>query len=76
MLPTRPAIRAEDRVVDHDISHKIAHADSNASRWCAATWIDILIEKHAWLSAGLIWKPNASDSGSKSNHTDPKSKVP
>ena len=39
----------------------------------AATWIDFLMEKYAWLSAGLIWMPHASDSGTKGSHTDSKS---
>ena len=39
----------------------------------AATWLDILIEKHAWLSAGLIWKPFASEFGFRSNSADTKS---
>ena len=28
------------------------------------------MEKHAWLSAGLIWLPHASDSGAKGSDTD------
>ena len=74
VLPTRSAIlESDDRNIDHDISYKVAHEDLTASRWCAATWINILIEKHAWLSAGLIWMPHASDSGTKGSYTDSKS---
>ena len=34
-------------------------------RWCSATWIDLLVEKHAWLSAGLMWLLDASATGKK-----------
>ena len=39
--------------------------DKSLSRWCYATWIHLLVEKHAWLSAGLIWLPEASATGRK-----------
>ena len=68
-----PAVRADDRDIDHDISCKLAHEDLTASRWCAATWINVLIEKHAWLPAGLIWTPHASDSGANGSCADSKS---
>ena len=73
VLPTRPAIRTDDRNIDHDISHKLAHEDLAASRWRAATRTNVLIERHAWLSAGLIWMPHASDSGTKGSYADSKS---
>ena len=44
--------------------------------WCSTTWINILIEKHAWLSAGLVWMPSASESGRKAEHNDPESEEP
>ena len=73
VLPTKPAIRADDRDTDHDVSYKLAHEDRSTPRWCAATWINVLIEKHAWLSAGLLWMPHASDSGIKGSYADSKS---
>ena len=30
----------------------------------------MLLEKHAWISAGSIWVPNASDSGAKGTYRD------
>ena len=36
----------------------------------------MLIEKHAWLSAGLIRMPHASDSGTKGSYADSKSDAP
>ena len=65
VLPTTPTIRIYDRMIDHDISYKLSHNDQAISRWDSATWINILMEKHAWLSAGLIWLPSASDNGTK-----------
>ena len=31
-------------------------------RWGPSLWINTLLEKHAWLSAGLVWMPGASQS--------------
>ena len=36
VLPTRSAIRSDDRSTDHDISKKVAHEDSTVSRWRTA----------------------------------------
>ena len=52
VLPTRHGIRTESRLAGKDISHKLSRNDVSASRWCSATWVNILVEKHAWLSAG------------------------
>ena len=76
MLPTRPAIRIDERMVGHDISYKLNRDDQTRSRWCSATWISTLMEKHAWLSAGFIWLPSASDPGAKGEYSDPKSEKP
>ena len=46
------------------------HQDLSLSRWCAARWISILVEKHVWLSAGLMWLPEASDTGRKPKAED------
>ena len=59
----------------HEVNYKLVRDDRSTTRWCAAIWISILIEEHAWLSAGLIWKLNASDSGLRSNYADTKSDV-
>ena len=60
----------------HDVSYKLHRNDKTTSRWCAAAWINIIIEKHAWLSAGLIWMPSASDSGNKGEYSDPRPEEP
>ena len=32
-------------------------------KWSPASWLNLLLEKHAWLSAGLVWMHRASESG-------------
>ena len=76
VLPTRPVIRAENRLAGKDINYKLSWDDRIASRWCSATWINVLVEKHAWLSAGLIWMPDTSDTCKKVEHNDPQSAEP
>ena len=50
--------------------------DQTLSRWCSAKWITVLLEKHAWLSAGLIWLPEeASETGRKAVFDEPKGKA-
>ena len=44
---------------------KKSQDDPTLPRWRSATWINLLVEKHAWLSAGLIWLPEASATGKK-----------
>ena len=31
-------------------------------KWCASLWVNTMLEKHAWLSAGLVWMYGASQS--------------
>ena len=76
VLPTRPAIRSETRLAGKDISCKLSRNDMSASRWCSATRISILVQKHAWISACLIRMPEASDSSRKAEHNDPQPDVP
>ena len=52
-------------MIGHDVSYKLNRNDPAISRWDSATWINILMEKHAWLSAGLIWLQSASDNSTK-----------
>ena len=65
LLPTRSGVRTESRLADRDINHKKVGENCTLSRWCAGRWIDLLVEKHAWLSAGHTWLPEASESGWK-----------
>ena len=44
--------------------------DTSASRWSPSSWVNLLLEKHAWLSAGLVWMHGASDSHTKGVYED------
>ena len=73
MLPTGSTIRTDCRNIERDVGFRILNENSTACRWTASTWVNVLLEKHAWISAGLIWVPNASDSGTKGAFEDSKS---
>ena len=76
VLPTRPAMRIDDQMIGHDTSYKLSCSDPAISRRDSASWINTLMEKHAGLSAGLIWLPSASDAGTKGEYSNPKSDEP
>ena len=44
-------------------SRRLTIRQNARSRWCAARWINVLVEKHAWLSTGLIWLLEAPETG-------------
>ena len=67
---TRSTIRTDTRNVERDRGFKIINEDICASRWSAPTWINVPLEKHAWISAGLVWMPGASDTGAKGAYED------
>ena len=62
-LPTRRGIRIPVKQSVTEIDHKAVHQDVTISRRCAARWINVLVEKHAWLSTGLICIPEAPETG-------------
>ena len=64
-LPTRSGIKSETRMAGRDLNMKKSQDDPSLSRWRSATWINVLVEKHAWLSTGLVWLPEASATGKK-----------
>ena len=76
VLPTRHGIRSENRLTARDLDHKKSRNDMSASRRCSATWINVLVEKSAWLSAGLIWPPGASHTGRQVEDSDSRSDEP
>ena len=45
--------QTENHLAGRDLSNRRSQSGASASRWCSATWINILVEKHAWLSTGL-----------------------
>ena len=60
VLPTRPNLRMDTRSITRDMSY--GPQTGEPIRWSASLWINTLLEKHAWLSAGLVWMHGASQS--------------
>ena len=46
--------------------------DTSLSRWSPASWLNLLLEKHGWLSAGLVWMNGSSVSGLKGLFEEPR----
>ena len=67
VLPTRNTTRTDYKSsIAREVMYRSQPDDSSLSRWSPASWLNILLEKHAWLSAGLVWVLGASmsaDSG-------------
>ena len=45
-------------------------------RWAASLWINTLLEKHAWLCAGLVWMQGASQSADTGVYKDVQPETP
>ena len=81
VLPTRNTTRPDTKSIEREVEHRTQRDDTSLSRWSPASWLNLLLEKHAWLSAGLVWMNGASVSGSKGvfeesrpdGHLDPQS---
>ena len=71
VLPTRPTIRLDNKNVERDVEYRQIYEDTSASRWSPTSWVNLLFEKHVWLSAGLVWMQGASDSGTQGVFDDP-----
>ena len=54
----RTLVSSAQRV--QEVDYKTEHEDASVLRWCTARWTG---GKHAWLSTGLIWLPEAPDTG-------------
>ena len=61
VLPTRPNLRMDTKNISRDASYR-PQTGKSLMRWSASLWINTLLEKHAWLSAGLVWMNGASQS--------------
>ena len=58
--------RTDYKSIAQEVRYRTQPDDSSLSRWSPASWLNMLLEKHAWLSAGLVWVQGASmstDSG-------------
>ena len=63
ILPTRPNLRMDTKSISRDMRMSFGPQPGETPlRWSASLWINTLLEKHAWLCAGLVWMPGASQS--------------
>ena len=69
VLPTRPNLRMDTKSIARDNSYRPQTGES-LMRWSASLWINTLLEKHAWLSAGLVWMNGASQSADMGVYSD------
>ena len=60
VLPTRSNIRVDHKSVAQEARSRPQSDDASLTRWSPASWLNTLLEKHAWFSAGLVWLPGAS----------------
>ena len=68
-LPTRPNLRMDTKSIARDNAYRPQTGES-LMRWSASLWINTLLEKHAWLSAGLVWMNGASQSADMGVYSD------
>ena len=64
VLPARNTTRTDTKSIAQEIRCRSQPDDSSLSRWSQASWLNTLLEKHAWLSAGLVWVQGAAMSAS------------
>ena len=60
VLPTRSNIRVDNKSVAQEARSRPQSDEASLSRWSPSSWVNTLLEKHAWFSAGLVWLPGAS----------------
>ena len=60
VLPTRSNIRVDNKSVAQEARSRPQSDDASLTRWSPSSWLNTLLEKHAWFSAGLVWLPGAS----------------
>ena len=68
VLPTRPNLRMDSKSISRDASYR--SQTGSVMKWSASLWINTLLEKHAWLSAGLVWMYGASQSAETGVYRD------
>ena len=69
VLPTRPNLRIDSKSVAREASYRSQSGES-LTRWSPSLWLNTLLEKHAWLSAGLVWMQGASQSADVGVYND------
>ena len=60
VLPTRSSIRVDNKSVAQEARSRPQSDEASLTRWSPSSWLNTLLEKHAWFSAGLVWLPGAS----------------
>ena len=60
VLPTRSHIRVDNKSVAQEARSRPQLEETSLTRWSPSSWVNTLLEKHAWFSAGLVWLPGAS----------------
>ena len=75
VLPTRPNLRMDTKSITRDVSFRPQVGES-PMKWCASLWVNTLLEKHAWLSAGLVWMYGASQSADMGVYRDASPETP
>ena len=55
VLPTRNTTRPDTKSIEREVKQRTQRDDTSLSRWSPASWLNLLLGKHAWLSAGLVW---------------------
>ena len=58
VLP-RNTTRTDYKSIAQEVRYRTQPDNSSLSRWSPASWLNTLLEKHAWLSAGLVWVQGA-----------------
>ena len=59
VLPTRTNMRVDNKSIAQEARSRTQPDDTSLSRWSPSQWLNTLLEKHAWFSAGLVWVQGA-----------------
>ena len=60
VLPTPSNIRVDTKSIAQEARSRPQSDEASLTRWSPSSWLNTLLEKHAWFSAGLVWLPGAS----------------
>ena len=60
VLPMRSNTRVDNKSVAQEPRSRPQSDDASLTRWSPSSWLNTLLEKHAWFSAGLMWLRGAS----------------
>ena len=76
VLPIRNTTRTDVKSIEREVEYRTQPDDMSLSKWSPASWLNLLLEKHAWLSAGLVWVPGAATSASRGVFDESRSDEP